>query len=106
MVIKIIWTETAKSSLKIIFDYYKENASVFVARKIKNKILEELNILKTGVFSGAKEPLLYGFENNYKYLVVGNYKIIYFIDKNKVIISLVFDTRQNPQKLHNIIKKQ
>ena len=34
MVTEIFWTETAKSSLKLIFSYYKENVGVKTAQKI------------------------------------------------------------------------
>jgi len=33
MVKKIFWTDTAKFSLKIIFDYYKKNVSSLIALK-------------------------------------------------------------------------
>lgn len=35
MAVKIIWINTAKASLKMIYDYYKENTGVFMAQKIK-----------------------------------------------------------------------
>jgi toxin ParE1/3/4 len=38
----------------------------------------------------------------YRYLVQGNYKIIYRIEGNYIRIAVVFDTRQNPEKLKNM----
>jgi len=105
MVKQIFWTETAKMSLKIIFDYYKTNVNILIANKIKNKILDDIKLLESGFFVTAKEPLLSNFEKEYRYFVSDSYKIIYFVDNQKIIISLVFDARQNPEKLYNIIKK-
>ncbi len=104
MVNKIFWTDTARASLKIIFNYYKEHVSISLAQKIRNTIFEDIKILKTHKLVGVKEPLLEKFEIEYRYLISGNYKLIYFIKDENIIISLVFDTRQNPQKLQSIIK--
>ncbi|MEN8120017.1 MAG: type II toxin-antitoxin system RelE/ParE family toxin [Bacteroidota bacterium] len=102
MVKKIYWTDTAKASIEIIFNYYKEHVSLSIAKKIKDAIFEDVKIRKTHEI-GVKEPLLVNFENEYRYFVSGNYKLVYFVKDKKVIISLVFDTRQNPQNLQSII---
>jgi toxin ParE1/3/4 len=51
---------------------------------------------------GEKEELLNFREENFRYLVEGNYKIIYWIDDEVIRIVSVFDTRQNPEKLKNL----
>ena len=38
---------------------------------------------------------------DYRYIVIGNYKIIYRIYLNEVIINDVFDTRQDPEKMRD-----
>lgn len=103
MVKKIYWTDTAKASIEIIFNYYKENVSLSIAKKIKDAIFEDVKIRKTHEI-GVKEPLLANFEIEYRYFVSGNYKLIYFVEGDKVIIPLVLDTRQNPHNLQSIIK--
>ena len=79
MVKKILWTNTAKLSLKIIFNYYKKKASINIAQKIRNKIIKAVKLLEIQPFIVAKEPLFYDFKIEYRYLISGNYKIIYFI---------------------------
>ena len=37
MVKKILWTNTAKASLRIIYAYYKKNISINIAKKIQNR---------------------------------------------------------------------
>ena len=106
MVRKILWTDTAKMSLKLIFNYHKKNTNSSVAHKIRRQIFNDVKLIATGLFLCTKEPLLSDFETEYRFLIFKNYKIIYFIDKDSVIISLIFDTRQNPQKLYDMINKQ
>ena len=47
------------------------------------------------------EELLLDRENEYRYLICDNYKIVYSIDsKHKsIMIADVFDTGQNPEKI-------
>ncbi|HLG34892.1 MAG TPA: type II toxin-antitoxin system RelE/ParE family toxin [Bacteroidia bacterium] len=70
---------------------------------IINKIIDRTETLKKGFTkSGQTEPLLRNKKYEYRYLVDGNYKIIYFENEGVIIISAVFDTRQNPGKLKKI----
>lgn len=101
MELKIYWTDFAKSELKNIFEYYKENASLTVARKIIKGIVEDTLKLSSQPYIGAKEPLLEDRKQEFRYLVYKNYKIIYWHneEKNRIDILDVFDARQNPVKL-------
>jgi plasmid stabilization system protein ParE len=99
MGLKIIWLERSVLDLREIFDYYKIKASASISRKIVNSIRESVNILKTQTNVGSKEILLEDRALDYRSLVCGNYKIIYFIEKKTVYISTVFDCRRNPAQL-------
>jgi len=44
-------------------------------------------------------------EQNHRYLVCGNYKLIYRIFENQVIINDVFDTKQDPEKMNDEKRK-
>ena len=99
MGVKIVWLERAVLDLREIFDYYKIKASANISRKIVNSIRESVSILKIQTNVGSKEMLLEARALDYRSLVYGNYKIIYFIEKKTVYISTVFDCRQSPKKL-------
>ena len=99
MDLRIFWTETARYQLEDIFDYYKAKASLNTARKIVKKIVDKSITLEKNPTVGQKEELLKERKNQYRYLVEGNYKIIYWIEDNYVKIASVFDCRQNPTKL-------
>nr|WP_206669076.1 type II toxin-antitoxin system RelE/ParE family toxin [Flavobacterium pectinovorum] len=81
-----------------MFDYYKKEASLDVARKLVLSISKETVKLKDQPVIGQKEDLLIDHPKEIRYLVFKNYKIIYWInlEKNSVEILDVFDTRQDP----------
>lgn len=101
--VSIVWTRTAKESLKLIFDFYSEIADKRVASKVIQKITEDVGSLQKGTFTTSKEPILAEFDRDYRYLVSGNFKNIYFRVKNEVVVSLVFDARQNPEKMKALL---
>jgi len=94
----IIWTKPAKKDLRKIFNYFKNKVSLKIANKIANSILTNTSILETQNI-GAKEQILSQLKQEHRFIIDGNYKIIYFINNDIVYITHVFDTRQNPTKL-------
>ena len=102
MELKVFWTDTARFQLEDIFDYHKNIASLKVARKLIKQIIDRTLQLEKKPNSGPKEPLLTDRKPEYRYLVEGNYKIIYWIEDNYIKIATVFDCRQNPEKMKNI----
>jgi len=101
---KIQWTETAINHLKSIYEYYKLEVSISVASSVRYRIIEHSKILAHQLLIGTKEELLLHLAKEYRYLVEGNYKILYTFQENKVIIAAIFDTRQEPKKLQESIK--
>ena len=94
----IIWTKPAKKDLRKIFNYFKLKVSINLARKITNSILAKTSILETHNI-GVKEQVLAQLQQEHRYIIEGNYKIIYLIKDSAVYITHVFDSRQNPDKL-------
>jgi toxin ParE1/3/4 len=98
---KVSWTELAKSQLKEACQYYKEVASAKVAASIRSKVYEKTRKLSHFPEIGQKEdnPLVAAI--GYRYLISGKYKIVYRIipEEETVLIAAVFDTRQNPDDL-------
>lgn len=96
---KIVWTDFALNELMLVFDYYSSRVGQSVARNIKRNAVETVSILKTQPFVGQKEELLSDLELGHRYLVSGNYKIIYRIKTETIYITDFFDTRQKPEKM-------
>ena len=98
---KIIWADFAIEMLLEIYNYYKENASPSIARKIKTEIFTATKQLKKHPDSGQIELNLEKLKEGHRYLVKGNYKIIYKDVPGGLLITDVFDTRQDPIKLND-----
>ncbi|WP_192823546.1 type II toxin-antitoxin system RelE/ParE family toxin [Rufibacter sp. LB8] len=99
MDLKVLWTYTATRQLEDIFDYYKTTASLPVARKLVKGLVRRTSALAKHPQLGQREPLLTERQKEYRYLVEGNYKIIYWVDPATVNVAAVFDTRQNPERI-------
>jgi toxin ParE1/3/4 len=102
MEIRIEWSELAENQLKDIFDYYSLEVSDTIAWKIVNKIIDKVSILKNSPLAGTKEELLSEYSKGFRYLIEGNYKIIYWNKENRITIASVFDCRQNPLKIKDL----
>jgi len=100
--IKVFWTQTALNNLEDIFEYHKFKASIDIARKLVKKIVDSTILLQNSPKIGRIEELLRHRKFEYRFIIVGNYKIIYWIEDNYIKIAAVFDTRQNPEKIKKI----
>lgn len=101
MALKVFWTDFAKQELKNIFDYYKKEVSLKIASQIVLQIAESTLVLTYNPEIGQVEILLKNRHQKFRYIITTYYKIIYWVNKieNRIAISDVFDTRQNPIKL-------
>ncbi|MDL2291653.1 type II toxin-antitoxin system RelE/ParE family toxin [Bacteroides sp. OttesenSCG-928-F21] len=99
MALKIEWSDNASKQIKGIFEYHKEVANLRVARKIVKLIYTRVTILINNPRAGQREGLLNDRPQEFRYLVEGNYKIIYWLEADRIMISTVFDCRQNPVKM-------
>lgn len=98
---KVFWTKFALDSLSEIYKYYKENVSVTIANNIRHGVLTSTSQLEKYSLSDIIEELLLHVDKGHRCIIRGNYKIIYKIQNQKIYITDVFDTRQNPEKITN-----
>ena len=102
MTYEIIWTDFAMNELKKIYLFYLENVSRKVALSIKNDILSSTRQLENQPDSGQVELHLDNLSETYRYILSGNYKIIYKSNNDHIFILDVFDARRNPEDLMNL----
>lgn len=88
-----IWTNEAFDDLLQIEDFL----GIDKASKVIDTIIERTRQLQDFPLSGKIQPTQ--TRQEYRFLVEGNYKIIYSFRSNKVYINTIFDTRQDPEKL-------
>lgn len=90
-----------KKQIDDIFNYYTQKATYKVALEIVTKILLSPDVLIHNPKIGQKEHTLQHRLITYHYILALNYKIIYSIDHDEMLIKItdVFDTRQNLNKI-------
>ena len=82
MGLKIYWTSFAERELENIFDYYFEKSGYTIAKRLVNTIYDTTEKLKLQHEIGQKEELLKERVEKFRYLVVKNYKVIYWINSS------------------------
>jgi plasmid stabilization system protein ParE len=102
IIFRILWSDFAIIQLKDIFDCHFIKASSNIAQRLVQKIIDATIILEKNPKAGRKEALLETRSQEFRFIMVKNYKIIYWIDYEFQIIniSMVFDTRQDPKHIN------
>jgi addiction module RelE/StbE family toxin len=98
----IIWSATALNQLDEIYEYISqdsEKAAWNVITRIFNST-KRLTIFP----SGSEEETLKELNRGYRFVVSGNYKVVYRLEGKAVIIAAVFDTRQDPERLKGMVE--
>jgi toxin ParE1/3/4 len=99
-IVKVYWTPFSLKCLDEIKIYLEQaSQSETLANKYINKIIDRIEQLKIAPKSGQEEELLKHLKQNSRYLIEGNYKIIYQYKEDRVIITDVFHVKQNPIKI-------
>lgn len=101
--LKIQWLDTAKSDMKSICFYYRENGGKKVMHNRVKKIMDSVYLLSTNPQLGKEDKELKR-STQYRFLVCGDYKIYYYIRNNIIKIALIWDCRQNPLRLLDRLK--
>ncbi|HWZ21786.1 MAG TPA: type II toxin-antitoxin system RelE/ParE family toxin [Cytophagaceae bacterium] len=98
---KVTFTPFALNCIKEIFDYtFEQSKSDKIAQKLVDSILKKIKLLIHHPELGKQEELLIDTKKIYRFIIDGNYKILYrIIDNNNIVITDVFHTKQNPDKI-------
>jgi len=102
---KVIWSDFASETLRDIYVYYKETAGKNIANRIKDTIFSSTKQLVKYPNSGQIEDNLTILGEDHRYLVEGNYKIVYKPVKEGLLVTDIFDTRQDPKKINVTSRK-
>ena len=101
MELTVYWTLFAEDKLEDVFSYLSEKAGERTARRIANEIVDKSLELEKNPCIGQKEINLANRFQEFRYLVIRNYKIIYWINREKARIEILnlFDCRQKNTKM-------
>ncbi|WP_367389326.1 type II toxin-antitoxin system RelE/ParE family toxin [Lewinella sp. LCG006] len=97
---KLRFTTNANRRLIQIQDYHNDLGNPKKGHRITNEILERAKELETFPELGPEEEHLRELKKGHRSLLVGTlYKIIYLISLPFIIITDIFDTRQDTDKM-------
>ena len=92
---KLEFSNRSLKEIRIIVDYLNSKWSEKTSKKFLNKLKENIDLIKLN-------PELFPiseFEELRKCVVSKQTSVFFIIEKNKIYIVSVFDTRQNPNKI-------
>ncbi len=96
----IRFTDNSVYNLKELLKFYAKVLSEEKVIKIQSKILNQIDNLKSNPLLNQQEILLIRLNEGHRRLVVSKYiKVIYLIRDNVIIISDIFDSRRDPNKM-------
>lgn len=97
---QVIWSDEALNDLETIYDFLAEKSQPS-AQRIIDSILSRSKQLESFPESGTKQENIKASTIEYRYLVEGDYKVIYNYQQEikTVHIAAIFDTRYNPERL-------
>lgn len=96
---ELLVTEYAISHLVESVELTLQRASATKRAEVIDRVLDELGQLLQHPGAGQIEPWLEGATHEYRRLVVGRFKVIYRIDGNRILVTDIFDTRQDPRRM-------
>lgn len=92
---RIRWTSRADRIFTEILEFYYHNKkSKSYSRKLNREIDDVLQLLAIYPFLGMASD----FEDT-RVLVHGHFKIFYAAKPDEIVVQLIWDTRQDPEKL-------
>ena len=92
---KLEFSNRSLKEIRIIVDYLNSKWSEKTSKKFLNKLKENIDLIQIN-------PELFPiseFEELRKCVVSKQTSVFFIIEKNKIYIVSVFDTRQNPNKI-------
>lgn len=98
---KLVYSEYALEQLQRILDFLIYNQEILTqkALEIRDEILDKADTILSNAYMPQREEFLEHLQLSHRRLIVSNYKIVYTIKPDHVLITDIFDTRQYPDKM-------
>lgn len=100
-VYQVIVTRTARASLRNIVEYTKHD-SPLAAKKVREALITLAESLATNPERHSPEPLLAHKPTTYRSVHKWNYKMIFKVVKQQVIVLDIIHTKQGPSRTQEI----
>jgi addiction module RelE/StbE family toxin len=100
MVRKIVWSFKAQQQRKDILEYWlNRTKSNSYSRKLNELFLEAIELIKNHPLTGKLTD-----DQSARIKIVRDYFIIYEYSKSQIQILSIWDSRQNPEKLKDLLE--
>jgi plasmid stabilization system protein ParE len=96
---KLVYTEQAITSLQECLDFFPPEVTPEKVNEIRDRILAKADKLLESPYIGQQEEYLEHLGQSHRRIIEGNYKVIYKVEGETIIITDIFDTRQDPAKM-------
>ena len=97
---QIIWTLTAQKDKKEILKYWlQRNKSNRYSKKLNQLFKDSIRLLREHPYVGKSTD-----DDSVRIKIVKEYLLIYEVTETSIIILLIWDGRQDPSKLEDILK--
>lgn len=103
-ILPVRWDRLAKNNLDIIFEYIAVD-SIAAARRVKKELVKLAHSLNDFPEKFSVEEFLSNEPENYRSITKWNYKIIYEVTEDYIIIIDVFHTSQHPSQIKRGLKR-
>ena len=79
--------------------FFPPEVAAAKVNEIRDRILAKADKLLENPFIGQQEEYLEHMGRSHRRIIDGNYKIIYRIEGEAIVITDIFDSRQDPEKM-------
>ncbi len=101
---KLLWHPLALEDLESIVEYCKLSFGINIARKVHGQIILSAQLLKTQPYLGHRDEDLSNDKREYCSLSCRQTRIIYSVHKEYIFIRLLWNNRQDIDRLHELIE--
>jgi len=103
---RLLFTEDAEDHLEAAYNFREETTSQRSAAELYNNLIDGIQILIDQPHLGRIEPLLEDAAISYRSLILlRDFKVIYHIDDQIIVVAAVYNCRQEPEKLREVVLK-
>lgn len=96
---KLVYTEQAIVSLQESLDFLPPETPAEKVNEIRDRILAKADKLLDNPHIGQLEEYLEHMGQSHRRIIEGHYKIIYRVKGELIIITDIFNSRQDPSKM-------
>lgn len=96
---QVVYTPQSREGLRECMSFLKKEVPSEKVKSIRKELLDKVEILKEYPHTGQEEELLSFLDQGHRRLVYRHYKVIYLIESERVIVTDIFDSRQDPEKM-------